>query len=168
AAERWWFGKRRYLFDDLGVDGFKTDGGEHLWGRDLRAHDGSRGLELFNTYANRYVAAYHAFVQEATGSDGVTFSRSGYTSAQRHPIHWAGDEDSTWSAYRASIKAGLSSGVSGISMWSYDIAGFSGEIPPADLYLRSTAMAALCPIMQFHSEPHGASERRDRTPWNIG
>jgi len=167
-AERWWFDKRRYLFDDLGIDGFKTDGGEHLWGRDLRAHDGSRGIELYNTYANRYVSAYHAFVQRATGDDGVTFSRSGYTGAQRHPIHWAGDEDSTWNAYRASIKAGLSAGVSGVSMWSYDIAGFSGEIPPADLYLRSTAMAALCPIMQYHSEPHGATERRDRTPWNIG
>lgn len=167
-AERWWFDKRRYLFDDLGIDGFKTDGGEHLWGRDLRAYDGSRGIELYNTYANRYVSAYHSFVQQATGNDGVTFSRSGYTGAQRHPIHWAGDEDSTWNAYRASIKAGLSAGVSGISMWSYDIAGFSGEIPPADLYLRSTAMAALCPVMQYHSEPHGATERRDRTPWNIG
>ena len=40
-ARAWWFDKRRYLFDDLGIDGMKTDGGEHLWGRDLRALDGS-------------------------------------------------------------------------------------------------------------------------------
>ncbi|MBX3142299.1 MAG: hypothetical protein KF813_00975 [Trueperaceae bacterium] len=167
AAAEWWFSKRRYLIDEFGIDGFKTDGGEHLWGRDLRAADGSRGLELFNTYANRYVEAYNSFVQAATGGDGVTFSRSGYTGAQRFPIHWAGDEDSSWTAYRASIKAGLSAGVSGISMWSYDIAGFSGEIPPPDLYMRSTAMAALCPIMQYHSEYHTVTECRDRTPWNI-
>ncbi len=167
AAAAWWFSKRRYLIDEFGIDGFKTDGGEHLWGRDLRAFDGSRGLELFNTYANRYVEAYNMFVQEATGGDGVTFSRSGYTGAQRFPIHWAGDEDSSWTAYRASIKAGLSAGVSGIGMWSYDIAGFSGEIPPPDLYMRSTAMAALCPIMQYHSEYHTSADRRDRTPWNI-
>ncbi len=167
ATHDFWFGKRRYLFEELGIDGMKTDGGEHLWGRSLRSHDGRRGLELFNTYVNDYVGAYHSFIQRVTGGDGVTFSRSGYTGAQRFPIHWAGDEDSTWSAYRASVRAGLAAGVSGIGMWAWDLAGFSGEIPPADLYMRSAAMAAFCPIMQFHSEPHGATERRDRTPWNI-
>ena len=30
----------------------------------------------------------------------------------------------------------------------------SGEIPGAELYLRSAAMAAFCPIMQYHSEFH--------------
>jgi len=166
-TREWWFAKRRYLFDELGIDGMKTDGGEHLWGRDLRAHDGRRGLELFNTYANDYVGAYHEFVQQATHGDGVTFSRAGYTGAQRYPIHWAGDEDSNWNAYRASVKAGLSAGVSGVSLWSWDIGGFSGEIPPVELYLRSTAMATFSPIMQYHSEGHGASDNRDRTPWNI-
>jgi alpha-glucosidase (family GH31 glycosyl hydrolase) len=28
----WWTAKRRYLVAGLGVDGFKTDGGEHAWG----------------------------------------------------------------------------------------------------------------------------------------
>ncbi|MEX2535111.1 MAG: TIM-barrel domain-containing protein [Trueperaceae bacterium] len=166
-AGEWWFAKRRYLLDELGIDGMKTDGGEHLWGRDLRAFDGRRGLELFNSYANIYVAAYHEFIREVTSDDGVTFSRAGYTGAQRWPCHWAGDEGSTWKAYRASIQAGLSAGLSGISMWAWDIAGFSGEIPSPELYLRATAMATFCPLMQYHSEPHGASECRDRTPWNI-
>ncbi|MBA2666352.1 MAG: glycosyl hydrolase, partial [Trueperaceae bacterium] len=44
---------------------------------------------------------------------------------------------------------------------------FSGEIPSPELYARSSAMAAFCPIMQYHSEGHGASDRRDRTPWNV-
>lgn len=166
-TREWWFAKRRYLFDELGIDGMKTDGGEHLWGRDLRAHDGRRGLELFNGYANDYVGAYHEFVQQATSGDGVTFSRAGYTGAQRHPIHWAGDEDSTWSAYRASVRAGLAAGVSGVSLWSWDMAGFSGDVPPVELYLRSVAMATFSPIMQYHSEGHSAAENRDRTPWNI-
>lgn len=163
----WWFGKRRYLFEELGIDGMKTDGGEHLWGRSLRSHDGRRGLELYNAYANDYVGAYHRFVQEATSCDGVTFSRAGYTGAQRFPAHWAGDEDSTWSAYRASVRAGLSAGVCGISMWSWDLGGFSGEIPTVELYLRSAAMATFSPLMQYHSEGHGVQENRDRTPWNI-
>jgi alpha-glucosidase (family GH31 glycosyl hydrolase) len=166
-ADAWWFAKRRYLLDELGIDGMTTDGGEHLWGRYLRSHDGRRGLELFNTYANFYVGAYHRFVQEATGGDGVTFSRAGYTGAQAFPAHWAGDEDSTWSAYRASVRAGLSAGIGGVSMWSWDIGGFSGDTPGVELYLRSTAMATFSPIMQYHAESHGASDRRDRTPWNV-
>jgi len=166
-ARDWWFGKRRYLFDEIGIDGMKTDGGEHLWGRDLRSYDGKRGLELYNTYPNEYVGAYHRFVQERTGGDGLTFSRSGYTGAQRFPAHWAGDENSTWSAFKASIWAGLSAGLSGVSLWGWDIGGFSGEIPSVELYLRSVAMACFCPIMQYHSEYHTVAENRDRSPWNI-
>jgi hypothetical protein len=45
---------------------------------------------------------------------------------------------------------------------------FSGEIPDAELYLRATAMACFCPIMQYHSEfNHHRHPSRDRTPWNI-
>ena len=167
AARDWWFDKRRYLFEDIGIDGMKTDGGEHLWGRDLSAWNGQRGGELVNRYAQAYVDAYHAFVTKATGGDGLTFSRAGYVGAQRTPAHWAGDENSTWSAFRASIQAGLSAGLSGLSIWGWDIAGFSGEIPTVELYLRSTQMACFCPVMQYHSELHQASECRDRTPWNV-
>jgi alpha-glucosidase (family GH31 glycosyl hydrolase) len=166
-ASRWWFDKRRYLLEDLGIDGMKTDGGEHLWGRDLRAHDGQRGLALYNSYPNTYVGAYHDFVQHHTGGEGLTFSRAGYTGAQRFPGHWAGDENSTWDAFKASIQAGLSAGISGVSMWGWDIGGFSGDIPTVELYLRSTAFACFCPIMQYHSEFNPVTENRDRSPWNI-
>ena len=166
-ARDWWFAKRAYLFDELGIDGMKTDGGEHLWGRDLRLHDGRRGLEMFNAYPNSYVGAYHAFVQERTGGNGLTFSRAGFTGAGQYPAHWAGDENSTWSAYKASIQAGLSAGLSGVSMWSWDIGGFSGDVPTVELYLRSVAVGALSPLMQYHSEWNPALENRDRTPWNI-
>ncbi|THF85545.1 hypothetical protein E7T09_16470 [Deinococcus sp. KSM4-11] len=167
AAREWWFAKRAYLFDDLGIDGMKTDGGEHLWGRGLRMHDGRRGLEMVNAYPNSYVGAYHDFIQERTRGDGLTFSRAGYTGAGRYPAHWAGDENSTWSALKSSIQAGLSAGISGVSMWSWDIGGFSGEIPTVELYLRSVGFGAFSPIMQYHSEWNPASENRDRTPWNI-
>lgn len=162
----WWFAKREHLLE-LGVDGFKTDGGEHLWGRDLRAHDGRRGLELYNAYPNLYVGAYHRFLQERRPGDSLTFSRAGYTGAQRYPAHWAGDENSTWSAFKASILAGLSAGVCGVSIWGWDIGGFSGEIPTVELYLRSAAMAAFCPVMQYHSELHASADDRDRSPWNV-
>ncbi|MEW6232064.1 MAG: TIM-barrel domain-containing protein [Chloroflexota bacterium] len=165
---QWWLSKRAYLLDEPGIDGFKTDGGEHLWGRDLRFADGRRGDELWNLYPNLYVGAYHRFARERRKGDVVTFSRAGFTGAQAYPCHWAGDENSTWEAFRASILAGLNASISGIAFWGWDLAGFSGEIPSAELYLRAAAMATFCPIMQYHSEHNEHRQPcRDRTPWNI-
>lgn len=167
-AVDWWMSKRAYLLDEMGVNGFKTDGGEHLWGRDVIFSDGSRGDEGLNLYPNLYVGAYYRFARERRNGDALTFSRAGFTGAQAFPCHWAGDENSTWEAFRASLCAGLNAGLSGIPFWGWDIAGFSGEIPSAELYLRSAAMAAFCPIMQYHSEFNDhRTPLRDRTPWNI-
>src|SRR5262249_36295087 len=118
-------------------------------------------------YPLHYVAAYHEFAKAHRG-EALTFSRAGFTGAQRYPAHWAGDENSTWDAFRHSILAGLSAGISGIPFWGWDIGGFSGEIPSAELYLRAAAMSAFCPIMQYHAEfNEHRLPRRDRTPWNI-
>ena len=163
----WWLGKRRYLVDEIGIDGFKTDGGEHLSGRGLVGRDGRRGDEAVNGFPNAYIGAYHRFVQASRNGDGITFSRAGYTGAGAWPAHWAGDENSTWQAFRSSIVAGLSAGLSGVPFWGWDIGGFSDAMPSADLYLCATAMAAFCPIMQYHSEYNPDGPSRDRTPWNV-
>jgi len=166
-AAAWWTEKRRYLIEDVGVDGFKTDGGEHAWGSDLRYADGTGGGETNNRYPVHYAAAYHRLLR-STGRNPVTFSRAGFTGAGGYPCHWAGDEDSTWGAFRASLSAGLSAGASGVFFWGWDLAGFSGEIPTPELYLRAMAAACFCPIMQYHSEfNHHRKPSRDRTPWNI-
>jgi len=160
--------KRAYLLDELGIDGFKTDGGEHLWGRDVVFANGLRGDEGINLYPNLYVGAYHRYSNQKRNGDALTFSRAGFTGAQAFPAHWAGDENSTWEAFRASLTAGLNIGLSGVPFWGWDIAGFSGEIPTAELYLRAAAMSAFCPIMQYHSEFNDHRiPLRDRTPWNI-
>jgi len=167
-ATDWWLSKRAYLLEQMGIDGFKTDGGEHLQGEDVRAADGRRGSELANAYPNLYVGAYHRFAQAKRGDDAVTFSRAGYTGAGAFPAHWAGDENSTWEAFRRSLHAGLSAALSGVLFWGWDIAGFSEALPSAELYLRAAAMAAFCPIMQYHSEYRAPGEpSKDRTPWNI-
>jgi alpha-D-xyloside xylohydrolase len=158
----WWFNKRRYLLE-LGVDGFKTDGGEMVWGYDLQFADGTTGLTKRNSYPREYVSAYYRFAQQ---NDGICFSRSGYTGVQTYPAHWAGDERSTWDAFKRSLLAGLSAGMSGIIFWGWDLGGFSGEVPDAELYIRSAQMACFCPIMQYHAESK-AEFNQDRTPWNI-
>ena len=167
-AAAWWLDKRTYLLEELGIDGFKTDGGEHLWGEGLRFSNNQKGDEGWNLYPNLYVGAYHAFAREKRAGDAVTFSRAGFTGAQKYPLHWAGDQDSTWEAFRSVIVAGLNAGICGIPFWGWDIAGFSGEIPSAELYLRSAAAAVFAPIMQYHSEYNAHRKPcRDRTPWNI-
>jgi alpha-glucosidase (family GH31 glycosyl hydrolase) len=166
-ARAWWLDKRRWLVRDLGVDGFKTDGGEHAWGTDLRYADGSRGEEGNNRYPVEYAAAFGELLR-SEGRAPVTFSRAGYTGSQAHGVVWAGDENSTWDAFRHSLNAGITAAACGIVYWGWDIAGFSGPVPDAELYLRATAASAFLPVMQYHSEfNHHRTPSRDRTPWNV-
>ncbi|MEL0626576.1 TIM-barrel domain-containing protein [Salinibacterium amurskyense] len=166
-SAEWWTEKRRYLVEEMGVDGFKTDGGEHAWGSELHYQDGRRGDEKNNTFPVHYARAYGDLLKRA-GKAPVTFSRAGYTGSQAHGAYWAGDENSTWDAFRWSLFAGLNASASGILYWGWDLAGFSGDVPTAELYVRSLAAAAFVPIMQYHSEfNHHRSPSRDRTPWNI-
>ncbi|EAR25509.1 hypothetical protein A20C1_04561 [marine actinobacterium PHSC20C1] len=166
-SAQWWTEKRRYLVEDLDIDGFKTDGGEHAWGSELHYRDGRRGDEKNNTFPVHYARAYGDLLRRA-GKAPVTFSRAGYTGSQAHGAFWAGDENSTWDAFRWSLFAGLNASASGILYWGWDVAGFSGDVPTAELYVRSLAAAAFVPIMQYHSEfNHHRSPSRDRTPWNI-
>jgi alpha-glucosidase (family GH31 glycosyl hydrolase) len=167
AARSWWLDKRRYLVDEVGIDGFKTDGGEHAWGNDLCYADGTRGDEGNNLFPVHYAAAYGELLTDC-GKPPVTFSRAGYTGSQAHGVFWAGDQDSTWEALRSCLLAGLSAAACGVVYWGWDLGGFSGEIPDAELYLRAAALSCFLPIMQYHSEyNHHRVPSRDRTPWNI-
>ena len=167
----WWFSKRQYLLD-MGVDGFKTDGGEFVLTDEAAVEDGRTGKELRNAFAEDYIRAYEEFV----GAERVLFSRAGYTGQQRFPIQWAGDQQSEWSELRGVLSAGLSAGLSGIVYWSFDIGGFAGPLPTAELYERATQLALFMPVMQWHSEPVGgqfaelmpsAGGINDRSPWNL-
>lgn len=166
-AARWWTEKRRYLVEEVGIDGFKTDGGEHAWGGELVYLDGRRGDEKNNLFPVAYAAAYGELLRSA-GKAPVTFSRAGFAGSQAHGAFWAGDENSTWEAFRWSMTAGLTAASCGIVYWGWDIAGFSGEIPDAELYIRAMQASVFVPIMQYHSEfNHHRTPSRDRTPWNI-
>lgn len=170
----WWFSKRNYLLDDIGVKGFKTDGGEFLFEDSAKIYDGQLGETAHNAYPGQYIGAYHDFLIRKQ-VNGVCFSRAGYLGAQTQPLHWAGDQLSQWTEFRAQLSAGLSAGISGIPFWSFDIGGFAGEFPNKQLYLRSVALGAFCPVMQWHSEPRNGqffvTDRtrwnNDRSPWNL-
>ncbi len=170
VATEHWFNRFRYL-KDLGVDGFKTDGGEFIHDQTVTFRDGTTGLEGQNRYAELYTEAFAKFV----GDEGIIFSRAGGQKSPAFSAIWAGDQESTWQEFGSVIKAGLSAGFSGIGMWGFDIAGFSGYLPSRELYLRAVQTAAFAPIMQWHSDPvsnnrcdfTGAWKINDRSPWNL-
>ena len=169
----WWFEKRKYLLD-MGVEGFKTDGGEFLYDPSVRLHNGMTGIEAHNLFPGQYIAAYHEFMKQ-NGRPGLTFSRADYTGVQTRPLCWAGDQLSTWSELQSQLTAGISAGLSGILFWGFDIGGFAGELPSAELYLRATALGCFSPVMQWHAEPrsgqfyatHEDGFNNDRSPWNL-
>jgi alpha-glucosidase (family GH31 glycosyl hydrolase) len=167
AATDWWMSKREYLLQELGVDGFKTDGSEAIFGRDVQFADGRKGDEMHNAYPNEYTEAYNDFVQDGTGGQGAIFSRAGTSGGQANSIFWAGDQSSTFGAFQEAVRAGQSAGQSGVPFWAWDLAGFTGDFPSAELYLRSTAQATFSPIMQYHSEKSDPSPSEARTPWNV-
>ncbi|MBC7960533.1 MAG: hypothetical protein H7X94_11740 [Vallitaleaceae bacterium] len=162
-ACEWWFNKRRYLLEELGVDGFKTDGGEFIYDDTCVFYNGKTGAEIRNLYPNLYQEAYTNFI----GKDRVLFSRAGYTGAQNYPLHWAGDKISSFEEFKSTLIAGLSANISGVPFWSFDIGGFAGPLPTTELFIRSAQVAAFSPIMQFHAEPRNKGVNNDRTPWNI-
>ena len=171
AARASWFGKRQYLLG-MGVDGFKTDGGEFIHSTDVKFCDGSTGQQGVNRYPRDYTESYRDFI----GSERVLFSRAGFSGQHTVPCHWSGDQQSQNRELASVLKAGLSAAASGILFWGFDIAGFAGPLPTLDLYRRATQMACFCPIMQWHSEPDGGQFRdlmpgaegnNERSPWNM-
>ena len=166
-----WFEKRRYL-TELGVDGFKTDGGEFILSDDARFFDGTTGAEGRNLYPQLYTKAY----TDQLSPGQALFSRAGYTGAQTTPMLWAGDQLSSFDELRSQLNAGLSAAASGVIFWGFDIGGFAGELPTPELYLRATQLACFAPVMQWHSEPDGGQFKllqpgmegnNERSPWNI-
>ncbi|SEP59472.1 glycoside hydrolase family 31 protein [Butyrivibrio sp. TB] len=166
-----WFSKRQYLLD-MGISGFKTDGGEFIYDDSVVSSNNKTGKELKNAYCQEYTRTYYDYL----GKENVLFSRAGYTGAQRTPILWAGDHQSTYKELKNVYRAAISAACSGIIFWGFDIGGFAGPLPSADLYLKSTQFACFCPVMQWHSEPDGgqfkeilkgAEGNNERSPWNI-
>ena len=67
----------------------------------------------------------------------MVWSRAGWSASQRYPVGWGGDPQSDWEGLAASIRGGLSLGMSGNPYHASDIGGFYGaEQPDAELYLR--------------------------------
>jgi alpha-D-xyloside xylohydrolase len=157
AACNWYKSKLKALLD-MGVDTFKTDFGEHI-PTDVIYHDGSDPERMHNYYTYLYnQTVFDLLKQEKGEGEAVVFARSATAGGQKFPVHWAGDNSSTYPSMAETLRGGLSLCLSGFGFWSHDISGFHDTAPP-DLYKRWVAFG----LLSSHSRLHGNTSAR--MPW---
>jgi len=158
-ATAWYCGKLKALLD-VGVDTFKTDFGEKI-PTEVRYFNGADPERMHNYYAYLYnKAVFELLEQEKGQGEAVVFARSATTGGQKFPVHWGGDNSSTYPSMAETLRGGLSLGLSGFGYWSHDISGFNDTALP-DLYKRWVAFG----LLSSHSRLHGADSVR--VPWHF-
>jgi alpha-D-xyloside xylohydrolase len=158
-AVRWFQDKLRALLSQ-GVDALKTDFGERI-PLDVVWHDGTDPHVMHNLYPQLYnKAVFDLLVEERGERDAVLFARSATAGGQQFPIHWGGDNTSSFPSMAETLRGGLSLASSGFGYWSHDIGGFEGTPDPA-VFKRWVAFG----LLSSHSRLHGSESYR--VPWNF-
>jgi len=153
-AVKWYQGLLAGLLK-MGVGAIKVDFGEGAPVGGQYA-SGRAGFYEHNLYPLRYNKAVAEITRQVTG-DSIIWARSAWAGSQRYPLHWGGDAENTDSAMAATLRAGLSFGLSGFTYWSHDAGGFVKRAP-RDLYRRWLAFG----VLTSHTRCHGAPPRE---PW---
>jgi alpha-D-xyloside xylohydrolase len=112
---------------------------------------------MHNYYTYLYNKTVFDLLREEKG-EAVLFARSATTGGQKFPVHWGGDNSSTYPSMAETLRGGLSLCMSGFGYWSHDISGFIGTATP-DLYKRWVAFG----LLSSHSRLHGNDSVR--MPW---
>jgi alpha-D-xyloside xylohydrolase len=155
-AEKWYQDKLQHLLE-LGVAVIKVDFGEAAPVRGLYA-SGRSGFYEHNLYALRYNKSVAEVTERMTGHPFI-WARCAWAGSQRYPLHWGGDAESTDAGLAASLRAGLSMGLSGFAFWSHDVGGFvAQEAPPSGLMKRWLMFG----LLSSHTRVHG---KADKEPW---
>ncbi|VXD13512.1 TIM-barrel domain-containing protein [Marinoscillum sp. 108] len=141
-----------------GVGAIKVDFGEAAPANGIY-HSGRTGFYEHNLYPLRYNKAVADITKEVTGYPFI-WARSAWAGSQRYPVHWGGDAATSNGAMAATLRGGLSFGLSGFSFWSHDIGGFV-TTTPEDLYRRWTPFGMLTSHVRSHGEP-------PTEPWEYG
>ena len=156
-AVAWYQGYLRLLLGQ-GVDAFKTDFGERI-PTDVVWHDGSDPERMHNHYTHLYNRAVFDVLEAERGrGEAVLFARSATAGGQQFPVHWGGDNESTFVSMAESLRGGLSLSASGFGFWSHDIGGFEG-VPDAAVFKRWLPFG----LLSSHSRLHGSDSYR--VPW---
>jgi alpha-D-xyloside xylohydrolase len=155
---------------EMGVSVMKTDYGEAV-PEEVIGYNGDTGKRLHNIYSLLYNRCTFEASQRYGDREGIVWGRSSWAGGQRYPVQWGGDPQGDWEGLAASIRGGLSWGMSGGAFYAHDIGGFYGSqqgnhllgegMPDPELYIRW----AQAGIMASHTRFHGTSPRE---PWYYG
>jgi alpha-D-xyloside xylohydrolase len=156
-AVKWYQDKLAGLLRQ-GVSVIKADFGEAA-PKDGLYYSGRTGFYEHNLYPLRYNKAV-ADITRQIHNETILWGRSAWAGSQRYPVHWGGDPANTNTAMAATMRAGLSMGLSGFSFWSHDIGGFVQK-KPEDIYRRWTPFGMLV----SHTRSHGTPPTE---PWEYG
>lgn len=148
-AVNWYQNKLEPLLE-MGVGAIKVDFGEAAPENGLY-HSGRTGWYEHNLYPLRYNKAAAEITEEVTGHPFI-WARSTWAGGQRYPVHWGGDAATTSTAMSATLRGGLSIGLSGFTFWSHDIGGFT-TAAPEDVYRRWTPFGMLTSHVRSHGNP---------------
>jgi alpha-D-xyloside xylohydrolase len=155
-----WYQRNLSSLLEMGVGAIKVDFGESAPFTGVYAN-GRTGFYEHNLYPLRYNKAVAGITREVTG-ENIIWARSAWAGSQRYPLHWGGDAATTDIGMSATLRGGLSLGLSGFSFWSHDIGGFAGfPGPTPELYRRWLPFG----MLTSHSRCHGAPPKE---PWLIG
>ena len=141
----------------LGVGAIKVDFGEAAPLTGIY-HSGRSGFYEHNLYPLRYNKVVADLTKEVTG-DNIIWARSAWAGSQRYPIHWGGDAGKMDIGMAATLRGGLSLGLSGFTFWSHDMGGFVGD-KAEDVYRRWVPFG----MLTSHSRSHGTPPKE---PWEF-
>jgi len=154
----WEFMRDRLDFAwDLGLDGWMADYAEWVI-PDMHFDNGMTGWRYGNLYPVDWARIHRdSMDRKRPDGDALFFSRSGFLESNRFlAVVWAGDQQTDWDpldGIGSVIPYGTGLGLSGVSAFGHDIAGYTGLISPPstkELYFRWTELGAWSPIMRTH------------------
>src|SRR5271157_4492738 len=154
ATVRWYQDKIAGLLN-MGVGAIKVDFGEAAPLNGIYAN-GRSGFYEHNLYPLRYNQAVAEITKKITG-ENIIWARSAWAGSQRYPLHWGGDSGAQDGGMAATLRGGLSFGLSGFTFWSHDIGGFAAKTPE-ELYRRWMPFG----MLTSHSRCHGTPPKE---PW---
>jgi len=141
----------------LGVGAIKVDFGEAAPLTCLYA-SGRTGFYEHNLYPLRYNRVVAEATREISG-ESIIWARSAWAGSQRYPVHWGGDAGKSDIGMAATLRGGLSLGLSGFTFWSHDIGGFFGG-KAEEVYRRWVPFG----MLTSHSRSHGQPPKE---PWEL-
>jgi alpha-D-xyloside xylohydrolase len=141
----------------LGVGAIKVDFGEAAPLAGQYA-SGRTGFYEHNLYPLRYNRTVAEVTREVSG-ESIIWARSAWAGSQRYPVHWGGDAAKMDAGMAATLRGGLSLGLSGFTFWSHDIGGFTGG-KAEEVYRRWVPFG----MLTSHSRSHGMPPKE---PWEF-